>query len=157
MNYGGLDIKKIKGEADRITRKYFRDAVPPIIAEKAVLEEGLNIGFKHLSDSKVAELDRDNRTIYLTENKDLVKQWGNFAIAHELGHLFLDNRPIDYFDPSTLTNDKCDIEDKAANFFAVSLLLPENLMREWHWLDQDIFTSTFKIPQEGMELRKALK
>jgi Zn-dependent peptidase ImmA (M78 family) len=156
MNYKDIDLKKIRDEAQRITKRYYKDAIPPIISEKAIFEEGLTIGFKDLPDAKVAELDRQKSTIYLTENKKLIRQWGNFAIAHELGHWLLDDRPIDYFDPATLTDDSCDKEDKAANYFAVSLLLPDNLMEEWKWLDADVFRSAFKIPQEGVTLRKNL-
>ncbi|MGH7203880.1 MAG: ImmA/IrrE family metallo-endopeptidase [Candidatus Levyibacteriota bacterium] len=156
MIYNNIDLTPIKLKAEAIIKRYYRYSVPPIISNKAVQGEGFNVGIKHFSDSKVAELVRATKTIFLTDDKELIKLWGNFAIAHEMGHYYFDDRPIDAFYTSTLTNDKCDDEDKVANYFAVSLLLPDTLMHEWSWLDEGVFKSAFKIPQEGLTLKRQL-
>jgi len=152
----GINIARIKKKAEELNKRYNRDTVPPIFSEKIVQAEGLFISYKKFSDSHIASLERDTKTIYLTTDKNLLEKWGNFAIAHELGHWFFDDRAIDYFDPSTIHNEKCDIEDKEANYFASYLLMPDDLYNEWGWLDPQVFVSAFRIPQEGIELRKSL-
>lgn len=151
-----MNVLKIKEKTKELNNKYYKDTVPPIFAIKIAQEEGLFIAHKEFSDKRIACLDRKSRTIFLTNNKELLDKWGNFAIAHELGHWFLDTKPVDYFDPSTLDDPNCGIEDKNANLFATYLLIPDNLYQEWSWLDKNIFASAFRVPAEGIALRKDL-
>lgn len=149
-------INDIKKRTNKLNSKYNKDAIPPIQLFKMIEEIGLSRGYKDFDDSKVAELDRPNKTIYLTKDEKLFRLWGNFALAHELGHWFLDDKNYDYFDPSTLINPNCDVEDKAANYFAALLLLPDDLMKEWSWLKKETFASAFNVPLQVIEMRKKI-
>jgi Zn-dependent peptidase ImmA (M78 family) len=149
--------RDIENKTKSLNSKYNKDAVPPIQLIKIIEAKKLRIGRKDFKGSKIAELDREAHTIYLTKDEEKLQKWGHFAIAHELGHYFLDDRAHDYFDPSTINSEHVDAEDKAANTFAALLLLPEDLMERWSWLDNDVFASAFKVPQEIVSLRKNIK
>lgn len=152
-----VTIKHILKKTNELNYKYNRDAIPPIQLTRIMEAEKLSFGRKDFSGSKIAELDRKARTIYLTKNEELMRKWGHFAIAHELGHWFLDKKEYDFFDPSTVTDPNCDELDKKANEFAALLLLPNNLIKEWNWLDEKLFASAFRVPQEVIELRNKIK
>jgi Zn-dependent peptidase ImmA (M78 family) len=156
MQYNDINIKQIEKEANKFSKKYNKEEIPPIIAKNIVESENFKIGITKLHGSQVAVLNRNEKTIYLTENEALLKIWGNFALAHELGHWVLHKNAIDAFDPSTLFAKERSKDDREADCFASFLLIPDKLMRGWLWLEEPTFASAFKVPQEGVQIRKTL-
>lgn len=150
---------RAKHVARELTLKYSKYTVPPILSEKIVQSEGLFLSYKNFHDSSVACLDRDSKTIVMTANEGMYEEWGNFALAHELGHWYLHTDKTNYFHVSSLrinTARKVDLRDLEANLFAVNLLIPENMFSEWNWLSKDVFSAAFQIPEEVLEFRNSI-
>ncbi|MEK7570635.1 MAG: ImmA/IrrE family metallo-endopeptidase [Patescibacteria group bacterium] len=135
-----------------VNKKYNKYAVPPIYAEKIVQEEGLSLSYRHLTPPYIAAFNRKEKMIILTDDRELLKKWGNFALAHALGHWYLHDNQIDYFSSASLGK-HASREDQEANHFASHLLMPKKLMQEWQWLPKQLFTSAFNVPTEGMTFR----
>ena len=142
-------------KAQWVNHKYQKDAVPPIFAEKILLKEGIVLEHQPLAKNLVAVMQRSEKRIVLTDDKVALTKWGNFAIAHALGHWFLHTHEIAYFSPLSLEKPFVirSEEDNEANYFASYLLLPEQMIQEWNWLPKRLFSSAFEVPEEVIIFR----
>lgn len=138
--------------AEEVNTRYNDVVLPPIWPDKIALAERFGIGQKNMQNDQVSFLDKKNKIIYLTSNKKLLEIWENFAVAHVLGKWFLGHLNSS-FNPSVLKSS--DREDIEANKFASYLLMPDNFVREYAWLEDD-FAKVFRVPQEVVSLRMSL-
>lgn len=143
-----------KNIAENINKKYYDIELPPIWPDKIAIAERFIIKLKNMPKNCVSFLDKKNKTIYLANDANLLKKWENFAIAHVLGKWFL-GHDSSSFDPSTTTGILGNKEDRQANKFASYLLMPDNFVREYAWLEEE-FASVFRVPQEVVDLRMSL-
>jgi Zn-dependent peptidase ImmA (M78 family) len=107
----------------------------PVNLEKCA--KHLNVKIKPLElDEDVAGflLIKTDKTIHIGYNKNNGKQRIRFTIAHELGHLMLHTKETKLFvDKKVLYRDSNSstgeiLQEREANAFAASLLMPKNLM-----------------------------
>lgn len=72
--------------------------------------------------------DRENKTIYLAVDESPIRQ--AFTVAHELGHLILHKKKQDIFFRHQVKDFDGDSKEneKEANWFAASLLMPKEMI-----------------------------
>lgn len=140
--------------AEKVNKKYNNVEVPPVWPDKIAVAERFVIRPKKMPKNCMSLLDKKNKIIYMTNNRNLLQKWENFALAHVLGKWFLGHRGTS-FDPSTVTNISGNKEDFEANKFASHLLMPDNFVQEYAWLEED-FATVFRVPQEIVDFRMSL-
>lgn len=102
-------------------------------------------------------LDRSKRTIYLSEKDTFDRK--NFTLAHELGHFKLhEDINTELFFMHQLTHLLTPTEDEkegAADWFAASLLIPEQLLKSLWEVNKDIesLSNIFGVPKVVMRYR----
>lgn len=106
-------------------------------------------------------LDRNNRTVYLSENDPLDRK--NFTLAHEIGHLKLHkdvNTELFFMHQlADLLAEGGDEKEAAADEFAAALLVPEQPLKTLWKVNQDILkmAEIFGVPPMVVRYRiKAL-
>ncbi len=149
-----VEKNKEKYIAQTISKKYYISELPPIWPDKITVAERFIIHLRNMPEDCLSLLDRDNKIIYLTRDNDLLKKWENFALAHILGKWFMDHLSSS-FNPASITNMSGHEEDLQANKFASYLLMPDNFVREYAWLEED-FATVFRVPQEVVDFRMLL-
>lgn len=143
-----------KCTAEYIGKKYYTAELPPVWPDKIAAAEKFVIRLKNMTKYCLSILDKKNKIIYLTNDKNILDKWGNFAIAQVLGKLFLGHESS-LFDPTTITHTTENKEDFEANKFASYLLMPDNFLRDYAWLEED-FATVFRVPQEVVDFRMNL-
>lgn len=149
-----IDENKEKSIAENVSKKYYNAGLPPIWPDKIATSEKFIIRLKHMPKDCLSFLDKNNKIIYLTNDKNLLEKWENFALAHVLGKWFLGHGSSS-FNPDTVTDISENTEDQEANKFASYLLIPDNFVREYAWLEED-FATVFRVPQQVVDLRMSL-
>lgn len=143
-----------KNIAENINRKYYNIELPPIWPDKIAIAERFIIKLKNMPKNCMSFLDKKNKVIYMTNDSNVLEKWENFALAHVLGKWFLGHANSS-FDPATVTDTSAAKEDRQANKFASYLLMPDNFVREYAWLEEE-FANVFRVPQQVVNLRMSL-
>ena len=92
-----------------------------------------------------------NHIIYLSEDLDEVT--ARFVLAHELGHMQL-HRNLNTVFMDTRTYNPHSRFERQANTFAVELLLPDDLLREYPDCSIYHLAVSFGVPEEFVELKQ---
>ena len=92
-----------------------------------------------------------NHIIYLSE--DLGEHLARFVIAHELGHMQL-HRDLNTVFMDTKTFNPHSRFERQANIFAVELLLPDDLLREYPDCTVYQLARSVGVPEEFVELKQ---
>jgi len=163
MDVNDLNQAQIDAKATALLTKVFGDIASlklPIDLNQIVRHCGLTIRQGVFSDDELeAALDRQSKTIFLSENDTFERK--NFALGHELGHFKLhENVETDIFTmhqiERLLTRHGDDPKEDQADLFAASLLMPEKLVKSlWEATSNNIesLSKIFGVPQEVAEFR----
>lgn len=92
-----------------------------------------------------------NHIIYLSE--DLDESTKCFVLAHELGHMQM-HRNLNTVFMDTRTYNPHSRFERQANIFAVELLLPDDLLREYPDYTVYQLARSVGVPQEFVELKQ---
>lgn len=115
---------------------------PPINLAKILELFKISMSYARFKDSSVAgAFDKDQKMIYLSKGEPYKRQF--FTAAHELGHFVLDHKKkFDVFYRAQISefngSDKYNQEEREANFFAASLLMPKELVERFWNTRKDI-------------------
>ena len=93
---------------------------------------------------------RDSRIIYINASLDTRAQ--KVVCAHELGHAFLHTKVNIVFTRSK-TFFSCDAYEREANLFAVELLLPDNIYREYNGYSYEQIAAAERLPAELVRIK----
>jgi len=129
------------------TRDLLEDAVgdiyfiePPINIAKILEKLGLSLALTGFKDPGVSgAFDKKTQTIYLSKNDSKKRQ--AFTIAHEIGHIILGHKKkVDLFyrTQADSFDGQSQEEEKQANYFAASLLMPKELVEKFWETHHDI-------------------
>lgn len=130
---------------------------PPIDLAEILKKNGIKLKFGKFEDPSIAGFyKKSEKTIYVSEDDSYSRQ--TFTIAHELGHFLLheDKTSDVFYRLDSIQLDKQDkAEEQEANWFASSLIMPENLMRDyWDIIpDEREMRRIFKVSQSAMNWR----
>lgn len=91
-----------------------------------------------------------NHIIYLSEDLDEITQ--RFVLAHELGHMQM-HRDLNTVFMDTKTFHPHTRFERQANIFAVELLLPDDLLREYPECSIYQLARSVGVPEEFVELK----
>lgn len=109
--------------------------VPPINLKKILEKNSIKIGLGEFEDPDIdGAYDRMKRIIYLKKNTLYTRM--AFTVAHELGHYFLHkdkSTEIFYRNDALQLDDERREQEREANWFAASLLMPREAVKEF-WL-----------------------
>ena len=141
---------------DLLINAYGSNISLPVSLAKIVSYLGLTISTGHFEDDNIdGYYVKSEKTIYISSSAPLSRKL--FTIAHEIGHFLLHNKEREVFYRTDSLN--IDIQDQTeeqeANWFAASLLMPENYIREY-WDDvQNIHEMAliFNVSQIAMAYR----
>lgn len=145
--FGGIDNIKLPIDMNRVAEAY-----------------GLIIKQGDFNDPDIeGALDRDSRTVYLSQSDPVPEQ--NFTLAHEIGHYQLHtNVKTNIFTMHQLSGimlrTNQDEQEEQANQFAASLLIPKKLVQPLWKVSKDIdqLALIFGVPPIVMQYRlKQLK
>lgn len=92
-----------------------------------------------------------NHIIYLSE--DLEEHEARFVLAHELGHMQM-HRSLNTVFMDTKTFYPHSRFERQANAFAVELLLPDDLLREYEDCSIYQLAMAYGVPQEFVDLKR---
>ena len=95
-----------------------------------------------------------NHIIYLSE--DLDEDTARFVLAHELGHMQM-HRDLNTVFMDTKTFNPHSRFERQANTFAVELLLPDDLLREYPDCSIYQLAASFGVPSEFVEMKRVEK
>ncbi|MBI3485888.1 ImmA/IrrE family metallo-endopeptidase [Candidatus Daviesbacteria bacterium] len=113
---------------------------PPIDLAKILEHFQLKLSIASFKDQNVAgAFDKDQKMIYLAKNEPPKRQL--FTVAHEIGHVVLDHKKtqdVFYRHQASSFNGADLEEEKEANFFAASLLIPKELVKRFWSIHKDI-------------------
>lgn len=146
MDYQPLPQSKIN-DIEAITLEILRDVYGstdglklPLSARLVAEKYGLKLWSGKATDKSVSgAYEKKEKAIYVTEDEPADRQ--EFTIAHELGHFFLhEKKQSDIFYRSQIwhLNDEKKEEEKEANWFAASLLMPEKYVRHYYSITHDL-------------------
>ena len=93
-----------------------------------------------------------NHIIYLSEELD--EHAARFVLAHELGHMQMHRSMNTVFMDTNIFNPHNEFE-RQANTFAVELLLPDDLLREYPDCSVYQLARAFGVPEEFVGLKSA--
>lgn len=136
-----------KNEIDSTTKELLNsnypnldNIVPPINLDPILKQYGITVKFVEFNDPTISgAYDKDTKTIYVAHDDAYTRK--AFTIAHELGHFILHRdkqREIFYrMDIARISEEERD-EDQQANWFAASLLMPENLIKKYWAITKDV-------------------
>ncbi len=107
----------------------------PVDLAKILKHLNLHLSIASFKNNSVAgAFDKDQRTIFISKFDSPKRQ--AFTIAHELGHFILHQKPQDVLyrvQSDEFNGSPLDLEEKEANWFAASLLMPKELVEKfWH-------------------------
>ncbi len=125
-------LEDIVGDISSIT--------PPINLAKILEKMELYLTLTGFKVSNVSgAFDKNTKTIYLSKTDSKKRQ--AFTIAHELGHIILGhnkNYDVLYRTQADNFNGSSSEEEKQANYFAASLLMPKELIQNFWKGNRDI-------------------
>ncbi len=114
--------------------------LPPVSLDMILKTFHIKLKGAEFKDQAISgAYDRTNRTIYVASDESLNRQ--AFSVAHELGHYFLhEKKKTDLFYRSQILNlsGEQPREEKEANIFAASLLMPEYWVKHYYALTKDL-------------------
>lgn len=157
-----VNYQKALAESKKILSIFGIDS-PPIPLTDVVSSYGLNIVYADFSSitkgNEIAGfMDFENKKIVV--NKDDPPNRQRFTIAHELGHYLLHQ---DYVKDESkyavllrrpLEDKNYSTEEKEANCFAASLLVPDELLRKYKSIPNSIIASLFAVSEDVIKFRK---
>lgn len=129
---------------------YFKIIIPPVPVEDLANKLGVSV-HKASNAGWLAALDSRGALPYLWTCVPPERK--NYAIAHELGHLFL--HPPDLYRDLTFHDGK---QDEEAHTFAIKLLLPEQMLRtaaRFYINDTEKLAPLFEVPEHLLRIRLA--
>ncbi|MFA5130003.1 MAG: ImmA/IrrE family metallo-endopeptidase [Patescibacteria group bacterium] len=141
-------IEEAYGGLDRVS--------PPIDINKIATSLGLDIKQGPFTDDEIlGAFDRNKNIIYLSEKDTYTRQ--AFTAAHEIGHFKLHGEVVAetfYRRDIALGAEKPE-EEKEADCFAASLLMPDFLVQDAWSVDRDIQTLArlFSVSTSAMTFR----
>jgi Zn-dependent peptidase ImmA (M78 family) len=126
-------LEELNGSIDRID--------PPVNLSKILEQNNLKLAMASFKDSSVAgAFDKEQKTIFLSKFDSPKRQM--FTVAHELGHIILGHKKkfdVFYRQQTHEFNGSDDAKDeKEANYFAASLLMPKELVQKFWEIHHDI-------------------
>lgn len=152
------DIERLA--ADTLETAYGTSAstlAPPIDLNKIAKSLGLTIKQGSFEDDQIiGAYDKNARVIYISDRDDYPRQ--SFTTAHEIGHfrLHTDKQREVFFRSNIALLDREEKEiEQEANWFAASLLMPENLVRNsWSVMkDIGVMANIFSVSYSAMSWR----
>ncbi|WP_295272364.1 ImmA/IrrE family metallo-endopeptidase [Veillonella sp.] len=140
-----MDIKLV---VNKLIKKYGTNDPSQLAAEL-----GITIIYKFLGESLGFCLSYKRQKIIVI-NENCPDELLNFTIAHELGHAILHKRiNTPFLKKHTLVS--IDKIERQANTFAVELLLPDNILKEYEDINFYCLAQCAGIPN-GLESLKSL-
>lgn len=129
----------------------------PIDLNKVITDSGMNVLEGNLPDDVEGVLDRKAQTIYLKSSSPSTRK--KFTAAHELGHYWLHNGVnVEVFYRLDSMNLSADVEiEREANWFASSLLMPRQQVRQYWFLFRDVGKMADKFQVSITAMRWRLK
>ena len=130
-------IKEVDQEAAKVLSTIYNDGNVELPVDIGAIAKNYGLEIKSIkfpTPDIVGAYDRETKTIYIAEGTPFQRL--TFTIAHELGHYILHGstktREI-YYRTNYLDLDKQNGDEEThANWFAASLLMPEELVKkEW--------------------------
>src|SRR6266568_4058770 len=99
-----IDIGYVKQLTEKLIVKYRQIPQPPISLDKILQGEKINVAFQSLDEQQLIFSKNNGNTLIVTNNRQSLSQlggwedtWINYAIAHMIGHKFLNLPPCDAF------------------------------------------------------------
>jgi Zn-dependent peptidase ImmA (M78 family) len=109
----------------------------PVPVERIAKAKGARIFYQSLEDDVSGFLYRDSTQSVIGVNTHHAPVRQNFTTAHELGHLLLHDQEQLHVDlefrvrlRDNVSNQGTDVDEREANFFAASLLMPRRFLEE---------------------------
>lgn len=109
----------------------------PVPVEQIAKAEGARIFYQSLEDDVSGFLYRDQTQIVIGVNTHHAPVRQNFTTAHELGHLLLHDQEQLHIDHAfrvrlrdDVSSQGTDDDEREANFFAASLLMPRRFLED---------------------------
>lgn len=103
---------------------------PPVDLAKILQNFGITLAYAGFKKPDVSgAYEANQKVIYLNKSDSRKRQL--FTVAHEIGHIVLDHKKkFDIFYRAQITqfNGEQTAEEKEANYFAASLLMPQELV-----------------------------
>lgn len=129
----------------------------PVDLNRVVRDSGMKILEGRLPDDVEGVLDRKAQAIYLKASSPNVRK--KFTAAHELGHYWLhDDVNVEVFYRMDSMNLSADVEiEREANWFASSLLMPRQQVRQYWFLLRDVSKMADKFQVSITAMRWRLK
>lgn len=154
-------IQDIEAQAQDVLNSYFvdREYTYPIPIEEVAKKNGLTVKFGQFTDNNVSGIlkrKNDAGEVYVSATEPQYRQ--AFTIAHELGHFLIHNDHKEEIlyrrDTINLNTEQRTIESEA-NWFAASLLMPEDKFKEyWHVTkDESLIADYFGVSPTAVRLR----
>jgi Zn-dependent peptidase ImmA (M78 family) len=109
----------------------------PVPVERIAKAKGARIFYRDLEDDVSGFLYRDNSQMVIGINTHHPTARQSFTVAHELGHLLLHEQETLHVDHrfrfrlrDEVSSQGTDGDEREANYFAASLLMPERFLHE---------------------------
>ncbi len=133
--------QEIEEKAEEVLRSVYPEKLElPISLEKILEYFKLNLKSGNFQKSELAgAIDRENNTIYVARDDPYTRK--AFTVAHELGHFILHknkSRELFYRRQVISLDQEDSSDEKEANFFAASLLMPLDLIKKYFSLTKNL-------------------
>lgn len=153
------EITSIEQKAkDILASTYGKEEIsPPIDLSKITDEYGFDVKIGDFDDEDVAgQYDKSKKEIAVSK-KDIYQRQV-FTVAHELGHFFLhDDKDVEIFYRKNFMqlDTEQEKQEAEANWFAASLLMPEDSVKKYWKVTNDIddFTKIFGVSYSAVHFR----
>ena len=128
--------------ADLLSDAYNQDVeiVPPVKLSKILEKYGYSVKSGDFPNETISgALNIEKKIIYVADNDTFGRQM--FTIAHELGHIFLNDKKDKeiYYRIDSVNLDESEKNGEIeANYFAASLLMPQLLVKKFWDITKDI-------------------
>lgn len=152
MNYSLSVINEMAGAVHKMMSLENADYVDPAEVAKSLGYRIIDVDFDE-KENIMGMVFRDHKTQAILISNNVSEDEQRFITAHEIGHVVLhhdfDEDDKDYVEVDFYrdTQDELSAKEIEANFFAASLLIPENTARRvWKKLhDVDDFADFFSV------------
>jgi len=128
--------RKIESMIEELLSSYKINEAP-VPVERIAKAKGARIFYQSLEDNMSGFLYRDKRQAVIGVNTHHAPARQNFTTAHELGHLLLHDQEQLHVDHEfrvrlrdDVSSQGTDDDEREANFFAASLLMPKQFLEE---------------------------
>ena len=136
-------INSIEAKASGVLENVFgdlNDIQLPISLSSVLDKYSITLKTGAFEDKNISgAFNRKDQEIYVAEDEAPNRK--AFTVAHELGHYFLhENKKTDVFLREQILNltEENRENEKEANWFAASLLMPEKLIKKYYSMTKDI-------------------